>query len=97
MADRCLTAEGENRRGFVCKRRRGHMADQVDAAVNGAEPTVRDPVVDFTTCEASRKQLPPGNSPMLQICEGANDRIRRPRSEFATHTVVNPAETRDAP
>ena len=97
MADRRLSAEGEDRGRFIGKRSCGKVTDQVDAAVDRAKPSIGDPACDLVSANALRDELPAAHGSVLKVSERANDRICRSRSELCRHTRYNPAASCNAP
>ena len=97
VADRCARTEGEDSGSLVSEWRRGQVADQVHAAVDGPKACIGEAPVDLSTADASRKQLPASGGAMLEVRQAADDFIGGTRSDFATHKVVNPAAKSHAP
>ena len=51
------------------------MADRVDAAVDGAEPPILEPVLDGPGTHAGPCQLAAGNDPVLPLGQFADDNV----------------------
>jgi len=91
VADCGLPTKGEDRGGFVGERRRGRVADEVDAAVDGNQASTPNTPIDLVAAEAAGQKLPPSDRSVLAGSERADDRVGGPKAGFSGHSPYNPA------